>query len=464
MMPQVIYVVLIATLLSNGIGALALEESEVDRKEKHFSLFSVVTFKNEQCTSETSLTGGARIGTCYSASECGDKGGTKSGNCAAGFGVCCVFINKSGASATITENRTHLRNAEYPTYTTVTSSTSIAYTIKKMSSDICQIRLDFTSFVLAGPANSQQNAVVATYNHLCTNDQLTVATTGNTNMYPTFCGTLTGQHLYLELSPTSSDYATVTVVQFYSTNSPIYTVGQRLWDIQTTQIPCWASYRAPNGCQQYFMTDYGKLTSYNFYRSSSAATRAANAQNQGLQLLSQNINICIRRSKGMCCVHYQVCIKDTQGIALTDSVGTASATDGTEGTFSEGWSVDISMKQAGDETYSDIGAFDAMCSDDYVEIPSSHTGPCGAGTRHGGTINTRYCGTKFGANLLYTETLAAASQSPGVCDCSEPFVVRHGSDMTSDAGGDQAAEVNNENAITPNRGFCLDFLQMPCTN
>ena len=40
-MPQVIYVVLIATLLSNGIGALALEESEVDRKEKRRLQFTL---------------------------------------------------------------------------------------------------------------------------------------------------------------------------------------------------------------------------------------------------------------------------------------------------------------------------------------------------------------------------------------------------------------------------------------
>jgi hypothetical protein len=333
-----------------------------------------------------------------------------------------------------------------------------------MSSDICQIRLDFTSFVLAGPANSNQNAVVATYNHLCTNDQLTVATTGNTNMYPTFCGALTGQHLYLELSPTAADAATVTIVQFYSTSAPVYTIGQRLWDIQTSQIPCYADYRAPNGCQKYYMTDYGKITSYNFYRLNPTTARAANAQNTGLQLLSQNINTCIRRAKGMCCVQYQVCVNDEQAIALTDTEGTDSDADGTQGMQNEGFSVDTSMKQAVNDEYSDIGAFDAMCSDDYVEIPSSHTGPCGAGTRHGGTINTRYCGSKFGANLIYTETLGSVVQSPGVCDCSEPFVVRHGSDMTSDAGGDQAAEVASENAVTPNRGFCLDFVQMPCTN
>merc|ERR1711876_131424 len=81
-----------------------------DKLAKHFSLFSVVTFGNEECTSDTSVAGGATTGTCYSSTECSDKNGMSSGNCASGFGVCCVFLNTAAASATITENRTRLRN------------------------------------------------------------------------------------------------------------------------------------------------------------------------------------------------------------------------------------------------------------------------------------------------------------------------------------------------------------------
>merc|ERR1719415_129498 len=126
-MPQVLHVLLIASCLSSGLGTLALEDSSLSRKEKHFSLFSVVTFKNDECTSESTLTGGARQGTCYSTSECSDKKGMASGNCASGFGVCCVFLNTAQAStATIKENRTHLRNAEYPSYATATAAATVA--------------------------------------------------------------------------------------------------------------------------------------------------------------------------------------------------------------------------------------------------------------------------------------------------------------------------------------------------
>ena len=41
-----------------------------------------------QCTakSDTSI-----YGICYTNTECESRSGTKDGNCAAGFGVCCTF-------------------------------------------------------------------------------------------------------------------------------------------------------------------------------------------------------------------------------------------------------------------------------------------------------------------------------------------------------------------------------------
>ena len=44
------------------------------------SLFSVVTFQNAGCQATTST----RNGTCFTTTECQDKGGLASGNCAAG--------------------------------------------------------------------------------------------------------------------------------------------------------------------------------------------------------------------------------------------------------------------------------------------------------------------------------------------------------------------------------------------
>ena len=49
---------------------------------------NLIFFFDSQCTakSDTSV-----YGTCYTASECTNKGGTADGNCAAGFGACCTF-------------------------------------------------------------------------------------------------------------------------------------------------------------------------------------------------------------------------------------------------------------------------------------------------------------------------------------------------------------------------------------
>ena len=55
-----------------------------------FSLFSVVTFPNAECTTNSVP---ARTGICVTAEECsssGDVTAMADGNCASGFGVCCM--------------------------------------------------------------------------------------------------------------------------------------------------------------------------------------------------------------------------------------------------------------------------------------------------------------------------------------------------------------------------------------
>ena len=54
------------------------------------------------------------------------------------FGVCCVFLNTGAATATITENRTRLRNSEYPSIATATTAQTIVYTVNKMNAGIHQ--------------------------------------------------------------------------------------------------------------------------------------------------------------------------------------------------------------------------------------------------------------------------------------------------------------------------------------
>merc|ERR1711971_1269605 len=79
-----------------------------------FSLFNVVTFQNDACTS-TSITtnSGARSGQCFTAEECTAKGGTASGGCAMGFGTCCLFTQTT-CGGTVENNCTHVQNDGFP--------------------------------------------------------------------------------------------------------------------------------------------------------------------------------------------------------------------------------------------------------------------------------------------------------------------------------------------------------------
>ena len=57
------------------------------RQGRVLPLFTIVRFGNTACDADVT----ARNGTCYTAAECASKGGTSSGTCASGFGVCCTF-------------------------------------------------------------------------------------------------------------------------------------------------------------------------------------------------------------------------------------------------------------------------------------------------------------------------------------------------------------------------------------
>merc|ERR1712038_1724166 len=454
---------LLSALIFQIADLVVPSQSLSAKKPKEFSLFSVVTFQNKECTTDTSLAGGATQGTCYSATECTDKGGTKSGNCASGFGVCCAFLNTAAATSTISENRTRLRNTDYPSTQSDTAAKSIVYTINKMSSDICQIRLDFTTFVIGGPNNIVENIPVQTGTH-CTRDTLVITTTDITAVTSTrtgtLCGALTGEHLYIELSPTATDVATLTLnTVITGTLSP--TVAQRVWDIKTSQIECFATYRAPLGCDKWMTDIEGKITNYNF-RKTSGTTQAANAQNSGIELATQRVNTCIRRAKGMCCVEYQVCSM-YNGESMLDIDNASGADDGSDAIFNTAFSIDLNTSPFLTETtLTNQGMTDDQCTTDYVEIPSSWSGACGgSATGSTSTINTRYCGARFGANPAMGILVFASTP---VCDCSEPFVVRHQTDDLNDVGGLDAGDA----ATNPNpgtnipRGFCLDYRQTSC--
>lgn len=257
------------------------------RAGRVLSLFSIVQFPNDVCTSSSTA---QPNGLCLASSECSAKSGTASGNCASGFGVCCIFT-ASTCGSTISNNVTYITNPGFPAAYTTTGDCK--YTVTKCSDNICQLRLDFDTLALGvatGPAVATTcfgccgsactsdciaNSAIATVT-----DSLTVA--GQTGVNPpVICGINTGYHMYVDMGTASTDTATI---DFYTTT------GNKYWNAKVTQIPCDASYRPPAGCTQYHTGTTGTVTSYGF--------------GSGQLLGSQQYNNCIRQEKGYCTVTY----------------------------------------------------------------------------------------------------------------------------------------------------------------
>merc|ERR1719479_576878 len=115
-------------------------------------------------------------------------------------------------------------------------------------------------------------------------------TTASSNMFvPELCGVLTGEHLYVDIGPDSTDNVVFKFeFSIATTNIPTPANAMRAWSIRTSQIPCWAPYRAPDGCHRYYMAPVGTITSPNFAKSATqAASRGANKMNAGLDLVGQ---------------------------------------------------------------------------------------------------------------------------------------------------------------------------------
>ncbi|KAK8378873.1 hypothetical protein O3P69_009539 [Scylla paramamosain] len=98
-------------------------------------LFSMVRIANTGCVADGSS------GTCYTATECRQRGGTSIGSCARGFGVCCYKEITCG-DTTMT-NCTYLVSPGYPS--TYSDALTCTMTVSR-SPDVCQLRLDFETF------------------------------------------------------------------------------------------------------------------------------------------------------------------------------------------------------------------------------------------------------------------------------------------------------------------------------
>jgi len=281
------------------LAFVAICIAQQEREKKLFSIFSVVSFKNDPCQSTSSISSGStdyRNGTCRTSEECSDKGGSIKGTCASGFGVCCVHIIDDDDDTDVNHNDTYIQNPNFPS--AYDEDNDINYKVNKVSDDICFLRLDFEQF------QTNRN------NDGTCQDRLEITTQSGINPPEQLCGTLTGQHMYVTIGPDASDTVDMKLtVASSDTNA-------NKWEIKVAQVPCNSMYSPPEGCAQWFTGATGQMRSLNF----------GNTILQGT-----NYNACIRQEAGFCCAEYTVCNDDPTTYQFDTTVtGADVGTDCTE--------------------------------------------------------------------------------------------------------------------------------------
>merc|ERR1711971_1090060 len=408
------------------------EEVNSDREGKVLPVFQVVKFPNDVCSGTT------RNGTCYTAEECSVKGGTNDGTCASGFGVCCIFALSCGGSAS--ENQTYLVQSSVTTLTNPCS-----YTICPCSANICRIRFDFTTLVLAsdvaGSLTIATTAVgaAATLNGPfvgdCVDDQFSI-TGGLGAGTPTICGTNTGYHMIVDADPSGN-----------TCHNALFNIGgstttSRSWTILVTQYGCGDTDKSGwPGCLQYYTASASTIQNFGFPPTITTVTSAVT------HLSNQHYDICIRRTTGYCYICYTPTI-----------IATTLAAVGTPVSAQISFGLSISEQAAAAESLTSN-----ECSQDWIEIPGAETATISAIT--GGvalaTNSGRLCG-----RVLNSATSAASTIAATVCGRHLPF--RVGVDFDANERDNSATAKSkatlNEQQGSPGGivGFKLTYWQVAC--
>jgi len=306
---------LAALLLVVSVSSATVEEAQPEdgqeREGKVLPIFQVVKFPNDICS------GSSYNGTCYTAEECSSKGGTNEGSCASGFGVCCTFTLSCGDSSS--------QNQTYLVQSSVTSLTSpCTYSICKCSTNICRIRFDFTTFVLAtavagttvAAANTAAGSQIGNAMGDCLTDTFSITSHGTFGT-PVICGSNGGYHMIVDAS---SDCAQATF------QIGGLTTTSRKWNIRVTQYAC-GDYDMSGwpGCLQYYTSTASTIQNFGFPTSATTVTSGVT------HLSSQKYDICIRRASGYCYICYStwkagtaVIAQGSFGLSISPSIASQS--------------------------------------------------------------------------------------------------------------------------------------------
>jgi len=415
-----------------------------DKQPKNIGIFNVVRFPNAACVGSN-----ANMGTCYTAEECEDNSGTASGSCADGYGVCCIFsINCGGKSS---QNLTMFMSNNVETG-------ACSGEICKVNTDIVQLRLDFTSFVLSNPAAglatsfallngipdpTGASTLFYSINGQCNSDSFTISAPGSVGS-PEICGVNTGDHMYIDASDSCNKLT-------FQIGSVVFT---RQWNIKVTQYAMDFSNKAPKGCLQYHFAGDGNddgdldptvIRSFNW-----------NGGN-GRHLANQDYNICVRREASI----GRICYSQDAASFLNDflisegAVGDTAVTGNNVGKGLHG----ISSGFCGGYGPSGKGMPAGIAEFDHLQIPRASTFaiPTGlfAGSVSAGVVTVGVNDNFCGACLAKTHSMACqaagvagaiAGSMQTICSRATPFLVR----FVTDAG-ESAME-------TVQSGFNLQYL------
>ena len=335
------------------------------------------------------------------------------------------------------------------TFSTSSDTDPCVYTVCKSSSDVCKIRIEFETMVLASPFSITNTAVLADGGKTgkCLTDTLQVLSPGYQDT-PIICGYNTGQHMFV---PASDQCNKIHI------NIDTGTTTTRQWQIKTTQFTCESEKSPVNSCLQYHTADTGSFASFAW--DTSATTVATTATH----LTNQYYDVCIRRARDSCSICYTPkIISAATGTGSSYGLGAHSdgaAAKSTAGALGTGITIAGSAKTV---TIAGHG--------DYLEIANMQdVSPAIVAIATYNNEYYRVCGGVF--SVAATATIAQGT----ICSFTVPFKVGVHMDDVENIGLAAEANAANFNAYENMgpapfttgsghgyAGFYLDYWQQSC--
>ncbi|EFX82921.1 hypothetical protein DAPPUDRAFT_316207 [Daphnia pulex] len=305
------------------------------------------------CTSPNKETG-----ICADSIACNRYGGRASGSCLGGR-VCCINMVSNTCDESdpkiITIDNTYWLSPSMGIGSSSTSSCSVTVKLNaklpEQGKAVCQVRLNFIMFSIGQPDPES----------VCSTDTFEVL--GASNRIPTICGDNEGQHMYLNVPPSSTSPTDLQLTVTFGANSN----SLRGWNVLISMIPCDSANLAPPDCLQYFIARTGMVKSFNWRDVAGTATR---------QLANQDYSICFRTTPGV-----------TKTLCMTPCTVTATGSKA----FSVSTAMTTPTADAVAAVERDVSQLSSLnCNNDFLIIPEGYN--IGNPTAVLNMAFDRYCG------------------------------------------------------------------------